>query len=73
MEERERKLTERERKLTENKERKRVRIFSEASLPFCFSGRNLPGYTIFRMPTQNLVVTSPPTCSLHITRGHDYF
>ena len=52
----------------------RTRIFCDPfSSSFCFSGQKLPSYIIFRTLTQTLVIISPPTCLLHVTRGHDSY
>ena len=51
-----------------------VRIFYEPlSSSSCFPSRNFPGYIIFQTPAQILVVTYPPTCCLHVARGHFSF
>ena len=50
-----------------------VWIFCETSLPFCSSGRNLCGYTIFQTSKQILMVLSPSTCYLHIALWHASF
>ena len=52
-------------------QRPTVWIFCEVlSSSFSFPGRNIPCYIMFWKPTQIFVVTSPPTCYLHVAREH---